>query len=231
MTSYQQLVHKLAAELAPVDRAREEALATSRRLVRAASRRIHDLHRGNVHRAERKPLERDAQHLSRLHRRFPALRSIAVPALAEYVEARLLEAYIRGESPPAPHQLKVPAESYLQGVGDLVGELRRLALSRLLRNDLEGALSAFEQMEKIYEALVDSNIPEGLVGLRPKIDAARGLVEKTRGDLVTTKKAKDLEKKIDGVHSLLDEAEGRPPRRKGKPDSGDLDLDAAWNKT
>jgi hypothetical protein len=56
-------------------------------------------------------------------------------------------------------------------------------------------------------------------------------VERTRGELVTAKRSKELERKIEGVGRLLDEAEAPRAKRAARKVGDDaLDLDAAWNK-
>lgn len=85
-------------------------------------------------------------------------------------------------------------------------------------------------MGKVYEARADGEAPESVVALHRKVDGARTLVERTRGALVTVKKTKDLERKIDGVGRLLDEAEGRQGKRARPRNPDELDVDSAWNK-
>jgi hypothetical protein len=68
------------------------------------------------------------------------------------------------------------------------------------------------------------------VSLRPKRDTARAILERTRGDVVNARKTKELERKIDNLGSLLDEAEGTTPKKRKKVDDDELDVDGAWNR-
>ncbi len=104
-------------------------------------------------------------------------------ALQEWTEAHLLSAFLRGESPPAPGDLGVPAETYLAGVGDLVGEVRRLVLGDLTRGDLARATERFGAMEGLFHFLLGFESPRSILALKPKQDSARSLVERTRSEL------------------------------------------------
>ena len=69
------------------------------------------------------------------------------------------------------------------GLGDVVGELRRATLSRLIEGDLKTAKSYLKKMEKVTDILLKFNYPDGLVPIRRKQDVARSLLEKTQGEL------------------------------------------------
>ena len=216
-----------------MDRGREDMLHASRELTRTCAGLIRGLHQGRWDDAAARAADRLAKRLAVLGRRHPhfLFHGALLQALGEHVEARLLRAHLGKRPTPTPEALSVPAGAYLYGLGDLVGELRRVTLACLLRGDHREAQRAFDSMEKAYEALHECQAPEPLVALRSKVDAARGLVERTRGELVTAKRAKELERKIDDVARLLDEAETRGAKRAKSKHDADLDLDAAWGKS
>ncbi len=232
MNNYARTARRLGRELAPLDRAREATLVRSRAIIQVAGELIRALHRHGWDRVGARRLEADKVRLHALVRRHPFLadHGAVVQAFQEYAEAQLLRAFLARRAPPSPERLRVPSGAYLLGMADFVGELRRVVLSRLLKGDLPGAETAFDAMEKVYEALVDSKVPYRIVPLREKTDAARSIVERTRGELVTAKRAKELERKIEGVDKLLEEAEGGPVRRVARKPKDELDLDAAWNR-
>ncbi|HEV2317720.1 MAG TPA: hypothetical protein VGV89_09135 [Thermoplasmata archaeon] len=109
--------------------------------------------------------------------------ALAHDAFQEAIEAILLEAVVRGSPLPSPTDLGVPPESYLLAVGDLVGEIRRLALRALTDGALDRADRMVQAMEHLYHALMRFDTPRSVVPLKPKQDAARSLLERTRGDL------------------------------------------------
>jgi translin len=109
---------------------------------------------------------------------------LALDALQEAVEATLLGAIVSGEALPGPTDLGVDPEPYLLGLGDVVGEVRRLTLDRLGHDDLVGAERELALMERLTRALLRFDTTRAIVQLKPKQDTARTLLERTRGEVV-----------------------------------------------
>lgn len=104
--------------------------------------------------------------------------------LAEYAEAMILYHLIKFNRYPTPEELGIYDIPYVLGLGDVVGELRRIVLDMLRLGRAGDAEALFKRMEEIYESLSLLIIPNALApGLRPKVDVARKLVESTRSDL------------------------------------------------
>ena len=108
---------------------------------------------------------------------------VARDALQEAVEALLLDAALRGEVFPSPWDLGVDVEPYLLGLGDVVGELRRRALTDLAKDRIEDAERWVQVMEGLYQTLMRFDTTRAIVPLKPKQDVARSLVERTRGEV------------------------------------------------
>lgn len=214
------------------DRIREQLLRDSRDLVRASGALIRGLHAGRAQDADWRHADELLDRILSTIRKHPGFAHAGAiqTGLGEYVEARLLEAAVTGRA-PAARVGRVPADALLLGIADAIGELRRRLLDRLAQGQLPAAEGAYEQMESLFGLLGSVEPPEALVALRPKRDAARGMLEKSRGEIVAAKRQKQLEKKIDDLASLLDEAEGRGPKKAAAKDSDDLDVDAAWSKS
>ncbi len=109
--------------------------------------------------------------------------AIAHDAFQESVEALLLAAALADQPFPGPDELGVEPELFLLGLGDLVGELRRIVLGRLTSDDLAGADHYLELMEEIYRTLLRFDTTRAIVQLKPKQDTARALLERTRGEV------------------------------------------------
>lgn len=109
---------------------------------------------------------------------------VALDALQEAVEALLLGAIVGGVPLPTPAELGVEPEPYLLGLGDTVGEVRRLLLDRLGRDDLAGAERYLTLMQRLTDALLRFDAARAIVALKPKQDQARLLLERTRGEVV-----------------------------------------------
>jgi translin len=110
--------------------------------------------------------------------------ALARDALQEGTEALLLEAIVRGDPIPGPARLGVDPEEYLLGLGDVIGEIRRLALTALAKGDWDRADAQLALMERLYLDLMRFDTTRAIVQLKPKQDTARALLERTRGDVV-----------------------------------------------
>jgi predicted translin family RNA/ssDNA-binding protein len=84
-----------------------------------------------------------------------------------------------------------------------VGELRRQSLNSLKEGDPEKAEVKLKIMEGIYEDLITLNHATIISGFRHKLDAARRIIEVTRGDVVTELRRWSLEKAINGLYRSL----------------------------
>ncbi|MHA1914091.1 MAG: hypothetical protein ACW97V_06985 [Promethearchaeota archaeon] len=102
----------------------------------------------------------------------------------EYIELIALYSIINNESIPSPSELKVNALNYALGLADVVGELRRYALDNIRKSQTEGLNMILEDMDEIYTYLFSIDYPSGITqDLRRKVDVARNIIERTRGDV------------------------------------------------
>ncbi len=180
-------------------RAREEALAGCRQVIRLSANAIRALHRGE-----------DASGLiaeagTTLARAGTVLvdhqdilnAGFVHDAAKEYAEARLFAALSAGHPPPLPAELGVEPAAYLNGLGEAVGELRRRMLDLLRAEDLIAAEGVLAAMDAVVELLATIDYPDGMTGgLRRTTDVARALVERSRSDLTTTVVQERLRKEL-----------------------------------
>ncbi|MFX1565977.1 MAG: hypothetical protein ACFFCH_08315 [Promethearchaeota archaeon] len=143
-------------------------------------------------------LKATQKHLERLNQ-LPVI-GLVNDAEGEVAEAALFLAFRLKEELPNPEKIGVSDIGYLQGLGDLVGELRRYSIDSLTQDNLDEAKRAFSQMEQIHEVLMTFDFPRGLTpGIRRKTDVARSLIERTRADLTTAIENRRL---LAGITSL-----------------------------
>jgi len=177
-------VEAIEAHLRSRERRRDELFEESRRLRRLAQSTMAAIHEGRPVAREIAEIRRQARALAeRVRTEARADASLAHDALQEAVEACLLDAIAAGGRLPTPEELAVDPEEYLHGLGDLAGEVRRLALERLSAGDPEGARRRLREMEAVYRTLLHFETPRAIVPLKPKQDQARALLERTRGDV------------------------------------------------
>jgi translin len=119
-------------------------------------------------------------------------------AQKEYAEARLTEAVIVGAEPPPPEELGVEVAPYLNGMAEAIGEGRRAILDLLRRGEVADGERILAAMDDIYALLVTVDYPDAITGnLRRSTDVARGILEKTRGDLTMSLVQGDLRDALD----------------------------------
>ena len=118
-------------------------------------------------------------------------------AQKEYAEGRITLAILTGQKLPEPAELKVADAAYLNGLGEVVGELRRYLLDSIRGGDLSRGEELLSVMDDIYSVLVTIDFPDAITaGLRRTTDMVRGVLERTRSDLTLTMRQKDLEEKL-----------------------------------
>jgi len=104
-------------------------------------------------------------------------------ALKEYIEATLTVAVIENRQLPSPEELDVEVSTYLNGLAEVTGELRRRCLDILRQGYSPEAERLLGWMDEIYDLLVTVDYPDALTnGLRRQTDLVRGIVERTRGE-------------------------------------------------
>ncbi|NLL94380.1 MAG: RNA-binding protein [Thermoplasmatales archaeon] len=180
---FMESMERAREELALAENSRERAIGKSRALIRASKAVIHAVHSGADPTV---PLES----MESLFGDFPgedARWGPVTDALAEYAEARILVAVAEGCAIPTWESLGVDPGAWAMGLADSVGEMRRLALGRLMAGDLAGAEAVFRTMETVADGLMLFDVPDAVVPLRRKQDVARGVVERTRSDLAVAK--------------------------------------------
>lgn len=187
---------------------RDEALKHARQLTRACSLAIRAVHRDDKEAMEASLAE--AQSLAdRLRddlRQHPDLffAGYTQDSLKEFVEANVTCALILSQPLQTPEELGVEDYTYLNGLAEVVGELRRRTLDILRSGYSEEAERLLTHMDDIYSVLVTMDYPDAITnGLRRQTDLARGIIEKTRGDVTLSLRSQQLAEAIRGLSSQL----------------------------
>lgn len=201
--------------------ARDRALAQARQLTRACSLAIRAVHRDeadvmNEHLAEARTLAESlkadlVEHSDLFYAGYTQ------DALKEFVEANVTCALIQNQPLPTPEELGVTGFTFLNGLAEVVGELRRRTLDILRHGYSQEAERLLGIMDDIYSVLVTMDYPDAITnGLRRQTDLARGIVEKTRGDITFSLRGEHLEQAIsclsaqlNGGHEQVGEKGGR----------------------
>ena len=194
---------------------RDEALGLTRQLTRACSLAIRAVHRDDK--------EGMHEHLDEAHTLANKLRGdlaghpdlyyagYTQDSLKEFVEAMVTCALIQNQPLLTPAELGVENATYLNGLAEVVGELRRRTLDILRHGYSQEAERLLGYMDEIYSVLVTIDYPDAITnGLRRQTDLARGIIEKTRGDVTFSLRGEDLSQAIrrlsSQLHGGMDEA-------------------------
>jgi translin len=189
---------------------RDQTLTRARALTRHCANAIRAVHRedhdkANQELAEAKEL---ADTLTSSLKEFPNLyfAGYTQDALKEYAEANIVAALVNGRSLPAHEDLELQENTYLKGLAEAVGELRRRILDILRHGHSEEADRLMEHMDNIYTALVTMDYPDAVTqGLRRMTDVARSIIERTRGDLTLSLRQERLEKTLRQVEKKIND--------------------------
>ncbi len=192
---------RIRADFENKDAAREKVLPLCRELIRYASITIRAIHRQEFEEAAKLLVDGKAvrQSIEDVVAGCEELRyhGFVRDAQKEYTEASSVFALVTGQPVPGPDDLKVDYTSYLNGLGDTVGELRRYILDNMRHGDLSRSEEFLSAMDDIYTILVTMDFPDAVTGgLRHTTDQVRGILEKTRGDVTLAVREKSLESKL-----------------------------------
>lgn len=198
--------------------ARDAALAQTRQLTRHCSQAIRAIHRDEKENAqtELEAARKLAEELRAGLKEFPDLyfAGYTQDALKEYAEAYIVEALVSGADLPSPQELSLESATYMKGLAEAAGELRRRCLDILRHGHSEEAERLLGQMDDIYAVLVTMDYPDAVTdGLRRLTDLCRGIVERTRGDMTISLRQKRLENSLLNLEERLAGNEKKDKRK------------------
>jgi translin len=189
---------------------RDEALAQSRDLTRHAARAIRAIHRDDTVLAQ--------EYLAKANQLAADLREglvdepdlyfsgYAQDALKEFCEAHLTVATVLKQEWPTPEELHVEYATYLNGMSEVVGELRRRIMDIMHAGHSPEVERLLDVMDDIYALLVTMDYPDALTyGLRRRTDIARSIIERTQADVTISYRQQLLEKRIADLSAQLSE--------------------------
>lgn len=207
-SDYSQELSRIATEAIDVlttrHQAREQALAVSREVIRFSANAIRAVHRGEFDEA-RLLIDRAGQRLKEtlpIRDENPEIyyAGFLSDARKEFAEANITLAVISRSDIPHPDAIDVDPPAYLNGMAEVIGEVRRYILDALRRDSPEHCEEFMEVMDEIYGLLVTIDFPEAVTGgLRRSTDAMRGVLERTRGDLTISLQQRRLERRLAGL--------------------------------
>ena len=190
-------LNKISRSLEEIQVNREFLLKNTREIIILCSRSIISVHKGDYKTGEKNLAQADVLLTKYRKKATSDLKRYLITAEQEYVEAVCLLAVVKGIQIPSHEKLKVMQESYVLGLLDCVGELKRMILDKIRIGDIDKAIKVFDVMENLYLYLYPFSMYDKVVKeVRRKIDVNRILVEDVRGAITEEKRRSELIKEL-----------------------------------
>ena len=174
-------LNDISKSLHSVNAAREYLIKNTRDVVILCSHSIIAAHKGDLKLAKQKIKNAELVLKKNQKKAKEDFKKYLITPEQELVEACSFLAVIENKEIPSLKSMKVSKESYILGLLDCIGELKRLMLDNIRKDKLKEANRIFNVMENLYLilypfAMFDKIIKEA----RRKLDVNRSLVEESR---------------------------------------------------
>lgn len=188
----------ISKKLVKIQDAREFLLKNSREVIVLCSKAIILAHSGKND--EAKKILKNAENLLKKYRTklSPEISRYLITAEQEFVEASCFISIIEKKPIPSEKKMNVMSESYVLGLMDCIGELKRTVFDKIRVGQVDEAIRIFEIMEELYMNLYPFSLYDKVVKeARKKMDVARILVEDVRVSITEEKRRSELLRTIE----------------------------------
>ena len=190
-------LNKITKSLGETQDSREFLLKNTREIIILCSRSIIAVHKGDLV-AGKKNLKQADTLLKKYKKKATGqLRRYLITPEQEFVEAAALIAIVEKKEIPSDKKMAVMPESYVLGLLDCVGELKRMVFDKIRIGNIDDATKIFETMENLYLQLYTFSMYDKVVKeARRKIDVNRILVDDVRSAITEEKRRTELIKTL-----------------------------------
>ncbi|MGY5141726.1 MAG: RNA-binding protein [Nitrosopumilus sp.] len=198
MNEVKKSLNDISKKLVKIQDAREFLLKNSREVIVLCSKAIILTHSGKND--ESKKILKNAENLLKKYRTklSPEISRYLITAEQEFVEASCFISIIEKKPIPSQKKMNVMSESYVLGLMDCIGELKRTVFDKIRVGQVDEAIRIFEIMEELYMNLYPFSLYDKVVKeARKKMDVARILVEDVRVSITEEKRRSELLKTIE----------------------------------
>jgi len=194
----------ISKELDETEKKREKILRESRDVISLSAKAITNIHLMNLDEASSK-LRSAKEILADLRKvGIGDLHRYLIAPEVEYVEASILYSIIMKKSIPSYEELEVTNVSYLLGLLDVIGEIKRCVYDEIRRGKSSEASTLFTIMERLYILLLPFAVYDHLAqGIRRKLDIARMLIEDTRSAVTEEMRRSKLMRSIEKLSKRI----------------------------
>lgn len=172
---------KISKSLNDMQNSREYLIKNTREVILLCSQSIISIHRSDIE-AGRKKAEHAKKLLDEIRKKSKAdLYRYIITAEQELVEASAFISVVEKSDIPSAESLGVRGESYILGLLDCIGELKRLVYDSIRVGKANDAKKFFEMMENLYLFLYPFAVYDKIINeTRRKLDVNRILIEDAR---------------------------------------------------
>ncbi len=176
-------IENIEKSLITLQERKDDVMTLSRDIIRLSGKMITKIHAED--KAETQKLFKDLRVLvKKLKKAEPGFEYNSLQAHQEYVEAASLYVMVNELRIPSMKELGEDEVSYLLGLLDAVGELKRHTFEYLMKNDLKRAQKYYDLMVEIYDSTVPLRFANSLVpDFRKKQDVARIQIERMNSEM------------------------------------------------
>ena len=165
----------------------DSVMTLVRDIVRQAAQAITLLH-NNDSKEALKRIESASKMMKSLRKFDAVFEYHAKQAYQEYAEAKIFFEIKQNKEIPSYTKVGVDQESYIMGLMDVMGELKREILEALRENKLKEANEYFKKMRTIYDSTRSIRFAEAVLnGFRRKQDVARIQLESAGSEILLFK--------------------------------------------
>jgi translin len=190
-------LNKISKSLGEVQDSREFLLKNTREIIILCSKSIIAVHKGELETGKNNLKQADILLKKYKKKATGGLERYLITPEQEFVEAACLIAIVEKKEIPSDKKLSVMPESYVLGLLDCVGELKRMVFDKIRIGKIDEATRIFDVMENLYLNLYTFSLYDKVVKeARRKIDVNRILVDDVRSAITEEKRRSELIKTL-----------------------------------
>ncbi|QLH06040.1 translin family protein [Nitrosopumilus ureiphilus] len=190
-------LNKISKSLGSVQDAREFLLKNTREIIILCSKSIIAVHKGELETGKNNLKQADILLKKYKKKATGGLERYLITPEQEFVEAACLIAIVEKKEIPSDKKLSVMPESYVLGLLDCIGELKRMVFDKIRIGKIDEATRIFDVMENLYLNLYTFSLYDKVVKeARRKIDVNRILVDDVRSAITEEKRRSELIKTL-----------------------------------
>jgi translin len=191
---------QINAELQDVEERREILIKNTRDIVMLCSKSIIALHNNEMDDARNKISQAKVMLDKFKEYAKTDLHKYIAVAEQEFVEAYVLKSIVEESLLPSKTELNVFGSSYLTGLLDCIGEVKRMVYDRMRVGKADDAIKLFTIMQDLYSIVYPFAVYDNLIpGLRRKLDVSKMLIEDIRAVITEETRRALMIKSVDNL--------------------------------